>query len=295
MRTARTIAQGDLGFIEGPVFASDGTLYVTSITKGGIYRVDPDSGETVLFADTDGGGNGATADDRGGMYVAQNGGRRMWDGPVFAPAVCGVQHVAADGAISWISQDPVTPNDLRFGPDGLLYVTDPTRSLAMDDGRLWRVDPSSGASELLTSVPWFPNGLAFGPDDRLYVGDTRDGVIYVSTIADGVLSPLEPAIRMKKGHPDGLAFDADGHLVACAVDLDGQVGTVQTWTVEGEQVDEFSPGRGSFPTNLAFDPSGAPRLVLTLADLEEVLVVDDWGVGGLAPYPFRDAAGRAAA
>jgi gluconolactonase len=295
MRTARTITKGDLGFIEGPVFASDGTLYVTSITKGGVYRVDPDSGETTLFADTGGGGNGATADTEGGLLLAQNGGRRMWDGPVFAPVTCGIQRIGADGSISWLNQDPVTPNDLRFGPDGLLYVTDPTRSLAMDDGRLWRIDSRTGASELLISVPWFPNGLAFGPDDRLYVGDTRDGIIYVSTIDDGRLSPLEPAIRMSKGHPDGLAFDANGHLVACAVDLDGQVGTVQTWTVDGEQVDEFSPGRGSFPTNLAFDPSGAPSLVLTLADLEEVLVIDDWGVGGLAPHPFRDRADGASA
>lgn len=287
MRTVSTLSQGGLGFIEGPVYASDGRLFVTSITQGGVYRIH-DDGTSELFADTSGGGNGATAIAGGELLLAQNGGRRMWEGPVFLPRTTGIQRIGADGAISWLSQDPITPNDLRLGPDGMLYVTDPTRSMAMNDGRLWRIDPVIGAAELLVSVPWFPNGLVFGPDDRLYVGDTRDGVIYVTEIAaDGTIAPLEPVIRMAKGHPDGLAFDANGHLVACAVDLDGGIGTVQTWSVDGQSVDEFTVGRGSFPTNLAFHPSGDDRVVLTFADLEEVVMVEGWGVGGLAPHPFR--------
>jgi gluconolactonase len=287
--TARTICKGGIGFIEGPVFSSDGTLYVTSITQGGIYRMEFD-GSATLFADTNGGCNGATAGANGELYVAQNGGRRIWEGPVFPPATCGVQRIDADGTVTWISQDPITPNDLRFGPDGMLYVTDPTRRMTMDDARIWRIDPTTGASELLISVPWFANGIAFGPDDRCYVADTGNGVIHAAYIQAGVLGPLEPVIRLRHGHPDGLAFDSDGNLVMCAVDLDGGIGSVQTWTVDGEPVSEFSLGRGSLPTNLAFDPGGAPSIVLTFADLEEVVLVEDWGTSGFPPYPFRGSA-----
>jgi len=286
-RSVRTIAQGGLGFIEGPVFAADGTLYVTSITQGGVYRVDLD-GAVDLFADTGGGCNGATAAYDGSLLLAQNGGRRMWDGPVFPPATTGIQRIGEDGGITWVSQDPITPNDLRLGPDGLLYVTDPTRSLAMNDGRLWRIDPDNGAAELLVSVPWFPNGITFGPDDRLYVGDTGEGVVYAAEVGpDGALGTLEPAVTLVHGHPDGIAFDANGDLVVCAVELDGAPGTVQTWALDGQQVDEFVLGRGSFPTNLSFVPDGSDTVILTFADLEEVVVVENWGVGGLAPHPFR--------
>lgn len=286
MPTARTLCTGGIGFVEGPVFGSDGTLYVTSITQGGVYRVEFD-GTTTLFADTNGGCNGATAGVHGELYVAQNGGRRIWEGPVFPPATCGIQRVDPDGTVTWINQDPITPNDLRFGPDGMLYVTDPTRSMAMDDGRIWRIDATTGASELLISVPWFPNGIAFGPDDRLYVGDTRDGVIYAAPVEAGVLGALEPVIRLDHGHPDGLAFDADGHLVVCAVNLDGGIGTVQTWTLDNEPIGEFSLGRGSLVTNLAFDPGGDRSIIVTIADLEEVVLVEDWGASGFPPYPFR--------
>lgn len=286
-RSVRTLAQGGLGFIEGPVFGADGTLYVTSITQGGIYRIGED-GAVSLFADTNGGGNGATAAADGGLLLAQNGGRRMWDGPVFPPATTGIQRIDPDGTIRWISQDPISPNDLRLGPDGLLYVTDPTRSLALDDGRLWRIHPETGDAELLVSVPWFPNGITFGPDERLYVGDTGQGVVYAAEIGeDGVLGPLEPVITLAHGHPDGIAFDANGDLVICAVELEGEPGTVQTWTLAGEQVDEFGLGRGSFPTNLSFLPDGSDTVIITFADLEEIVVVEHWGVGGLLPHPFR--------
>lgn len=286
MRNYRTVTSGGVGFIEGPVFAGDGTLYITSITKGGIYRIEAD-GTPTLFADTNGGGNGATVDADGTLFLAQNGARRMWDGPVFPPAACGIQRIGIDGAITWLNQDPITPNDLRFGPDGMLYVTDPTRDPRMNDGRMWRIDSNSGNSELLVSVPWFPNGLAFGPDDRLYIGDTGKGIIYAAAIEDGVLQPLEPVIQLDHGHPDGLAFDDNGNLIACAVDLNGGIGSIQTYTPTGEKVDEFCIGRGSFPTNIAFHPGQDQTLVVTFADLEEVLFVEEWGSNGLPPYPFR--------
>ena len=286
MHDYRVVASDGMGFIEGPVFADDGTLYITSITKGGVFKVS-DEGIVTLFADTGGGGNGAAVGDDGVIFVAQNGRRRVSEGPVFHPVETGIQRVDPSGVVSWLTQDPITPNDLAFGPDGMLYVTDPTRTPKMNDGRMWRIDPITGAAELLESVSWFPNGIAVGPDDRIYVGDTRDGVVYAGELtADGQWRAMNPVLHLDNAHPDGLAFDECGNILACSVDFDGGLGSVQTYSLDGRKLDEFSIGRGSFPTNLAFHPRLKNTLVVTFADLEEVLYVD-WACGGLQVPPFR--------
>ncbi len=283
VRTHRILASG-LGFLEGPVIGDDGSLYVTSLSQGGIYRVD-DDGSTTLVADTNGGCNGATFGRDGVLFIAQNGGRRLSDGPAFPPANCGVQRLDPDGTVSWLTQDPICPNDLCFGPDGMLYVTDPTRSPAMNDGRVWRIDSTSGESELLMSIPWFVNGLAWGPDDRLYLASTGESTIYVSDLVGGSLTPPEVKVRMSHGNPDGLAFDANGNLVIGALAYDSGLGSIQTWTLAGRQLDEFSMDRGRLCTNLAFTSDDA--LVITYGDLGEVVKVDGWGVAGQPLYPAR--------
>ena len=63
-----------------------------------------------------------------------------------------------------------------FGPDGLLYFTDPHNweddlATKLRTGRVCRTT-LDGAVELLCEVPRFPNGIAFGPDDRLYVAQS---------------------------------------------------------------------------------------------------------------------------
>ena len=68
----RVIAEG-VGRCEGPVWRPDGTLVVTSMTHGRLYRVAPD-GVTAL-AETGGEPNGLAIGADGSMYVAQAGAR----------------------------------------------------------------------------------------------------------------------------------------------------------------------------------------------------------------------------
>jgi len=64
-------------FGEGPVWCDDGTagsLVVTSVCDGVLWRIDVASGAKSLVADVDGGANGAALCADGGFLVTQNGG-----------------------------------------------------------------------------------------------------------------------------------------------------------------------------------------------------------------------------
>lgn len=277
-----------VGFCEGPVFHSSGNRVVVSLDHGCVYRIGDGGAEQLAV--TGGGPNGATEGSDGRLYIAQNGG--AWPGRR-TPAVStgGIQVVGPDGDVDWLTQDPISPNDLCFGPDGYLYVTDPTRNGRRDDGRLWRCDPQTGETELLGSVGWYPNGIGFGPErDAVYVASTGDATIKRLEITASGLGGAEPVIRMRTGRPDGFAFDVDLNLVIAAVgDDEHSRGSVQTWSLEGELLDEFHPGDGSYVTNVAL--SSDAELMVTDASGSRVVSVD-WPKAGLPLYPFRKHEGR---
>ena len=70
---AEVVCDG-IRFGEGPVWCDDGTLVVTSVAEGALYRVEPEQNRAELFADTGGGANGAALAADGSILVTQNGG-----------------------------------------------------------------------------------------------------------------------------------------------------------------------------------------------------------------------------
>ena len=111
----------DIGFTEGPVLCRDGSVAAVAIDRGQVTRTR--DGTATVLAETGGGPNGLVEGETG-FYVAQNGG--IW--PATMKGAPGVQFISASGEVSLLAGDMVAPNDLAFGPDGFLYVTDPTRS-----------------------------------------------------------------------------------------------------------------------------------------------------------------------
>lgn len=276
----QVLAKG-LGFTEGPVVAEDGTIYITSLTQGRVYRLV--EGRAEVHAEVGGGPNGATIDTDGTLYVAQNGGRSTRNGPRWTPdSVGGIQRVSPAGEVSWVTREPISPCDLCIGPDGLIYATDATRAPGTSNGRLWRIDPRDGATELLRSVPWFPNGIGFGIDDFLYVASTH-ALQILRVDADSGTEKVVIQLTECSG-PDGFAFDREGNIVIAAIGYEGERGSIQTWSMDGKMIDIFYPGDSRAYTNVAFTPNG--DLVITDASTGEAIIAAGWG-NGLPLHPFR--------
>jgi len=276
------IVASGLGHCEGPLLTQAGGIAVASMSHGCVYRIE--GGVPVVHGDTDGGPNGLVETASGEILAAQLG----WRGQVRPGSrlTGGIQAVAVDGAVRWITQDPVSPNDLCLGPDGLLYFTDPSRK-PFRDGRLWRCDVESGEAQILFSLPWYPNGIGFGLEsDALYVADTSGRRIVRYPFAPGGrLGPEETFCEIPYGMPDGFAFDREGTLVVCSVDLDNNPGEIQTFDRHGALLARHRPGPSSLYTNVAIDDSG--MAFVTETETGQLLAIKGLCGPGLPLFPFR--------
>jgi len=286
-REVRVVAT-DVGFSEGPVVLQDGRIAFVSVDLGNLYAVADVAGSVEgpeRLVSIGGGLNGAAEGPDGRVYLAHNGGRGG-SARGMRTSTGGVKAYKPLGIVDWLTTDPISPNDLAFGPDGLLYVTDPTRRPSRDDGRIFRVSVETGTAELLCSVPWYPNGIAFGPeDDAVYVADTLKSQIVRFAVSSSGLGKEELVVQMEHGRPDGFCFDSEGNLVIAAIGDEGESGDIQTWSREGRLVDLFDPRAGQVVTNVAI--SGDRRCVITAAGIGQIVVVDNWPAAGLELHPFR--------
>ncbi|MBN1400588.1 MAG: SMP-30/gluconolactonase/LRE family protein [Anaerolineae bacterium] len=278
---------------EGPVLLPDGSWAVVEMgaDRGCVTRISADGRSRRVIART-GRPNGLALDRHGVLWVAESA----------DPALI---RLTLDGETTLVATacegEPfLFPNDLAFGPDGALYMTDSGilidewepggvlrddyRELAID-GRVFRIDTNSGQVTKLDGGIRFANGLAFGRDGDLYVAETVTGWLYRYPWRDGHVSGprqrfanvIDPQAPPGFKGPDGLKFAANGELYVAVV---GQ-GDVTVLSPHGEVVRRLRTG-GGFPTNLAFGPAGSGRLYVT--EIEQgVLEVHDVGVDGVPP------------
>lgn len=270
---------------EGPISLIGGNCIITEMDIGAITHITSD-GECSNIAFT-GLPNGLAIGADGRLWVAD-----AVDRALLA--------VSPDGRVDTISRGDdsetfLLPNDLCFGPDGMLYMTDSGILLAemraalspMDayrmpfDGRLYRIDPRTGRSEILDRGFRLTNGIAFGPEgEYLYVAETltgnilkyRTGQWQQEYYGNVMLRPPESFGRI--AGPDGMAFDKEGRLYVAVI----AQGDVTVLDCNGKQSLHIQlPGDN--PTNLAFDADGAGQILVTESARGQVLQMQIGTVG----------------
>jgi gluconolactonase len=259
-----------LGFTEGPVWLPDDRVALTSISHGCVYIVDPRDGALERI-DTGGGPNGLACSADGTLYVAQNGG--AWGAS--GAAEPGVQ-VITGSRVDYLVEGLDAPNDLTFGPDGRLWITDTRGEFDISTpgaglpGHVYATDVDSGDTrQVIDDGPVFINGLGFDRDgSRLLVTATLSSQLLSYVISpDGAVGAPEIVHTFADGWPDGMTVSAHGDYWVALTAAD-RIDVVDAW---GRCVAEIALPAGSLPTNVCIGGRRSDELFVTAANSESLL------------------------
>lgn len=270
---ASGIFAADVGAPEGPVAMPDGSMYVTEMSNTTLNVTHLSvTGERRVVTHTKGRPNGLAIDGDGLLWIAEAGLRALI---CIEPGGREVKRLEGDDRHGRF----YFPNDLVFGPDGHLYMTD--SGMAMEDfldgqnfaagymdfawdGRVYQIDPKTlRIVRVIDRAIRFTNGIAFGPDNTLYANASFPGDIYRYDIF-GSADParelfgnvLQPDDQDGFKGPDGMKFGTDGRLY-CTVY--GQR-NVTVLDADGRVAERMALD-GPSPTNLCFARTGRRILV----------------------------------
>jgi gluconolactonase len=250
---AEIVSRG-IRFLEGPVWCDDGTLLVTGVGDGLLYRVWPDGGRREIFADVGGGPNGAAPCSDGGVLVTQNGGfdfsRLVDDAPRVRPAQPGIQRVTPAGQISYLVREGLNaPNDLVITPEGTVVFTDPGPYPPPDPpiARVMSLSPSGELHEVAGNFQYC-NGIGIEPGETIVVVEQRG---LMRLLPDGGREWVIETLGKSAG--DGFCLDVEGNFYVAV----GREHGVRVVSPKGEQLDFLGVSGEGIVTNCCF---GGPQL-----------------------------------
>lgn len=250
-------------FLEGPSFDRAGNLYVTDLAHGRIFRISPER-EWSVFADYDGQPNGLKLHKDGRIFVADR-----KNGIVVFDSTTGARIADAQGRDRHAFQGL---NDLSFGGNGDLYVTDPGDSgMHEPTGAVYRLRRTGERDLIWPGLP-YPNGLVL---------DRGETVLHTAiTRTNRVMSfPLQPDregsprarlfIQLTGGPtgPDGMAIDAEGNIAV----VHAGFGTVWVFSAMGEPKWRIRSCAGLRTTNIAYGGPDGRSLFITEAEQGVIL------------------------
>jgi gluconolactonase len=252
-------------FLEGACFTPDGSLYVSDIPFGRVFRVSGD-GAFALVAEYDGEPNGMALGRDGRLYIADH--KR-------GLVAVDVHGGDVDFLLPRLRREGFKGlNDLAFDPAGNLYFNDQGQTGMQDPtGRIYRMNTDGTVDLIIDTVP-SPNGMAFSPDGRtLYVAVTRANQIWRLPIhPDGSCTKAGIHLHMQGGStgPDGVAMDRDGNLLVC------QCGTDSAWLFSpwGEPLYRIRSCAGHDLTSAAYGGPDGRTLFITEAQSGQILATE---------------------
>lgn len=216
---------------EGPAYFPAGRYLIWSdIPNNRIMRYDETDGSVSVFREPSNNTNGHTVDREGRLVSCEHLGRR-------------VSRTEHDGSITvladrWNGKRLNSPNDVVVKSDGSIWFTDPAYGIDWDyEGaraeseigacNVYRIDPASGAVDLVADDFKRPNGLAFSPDEsKLYIADTgashfENGPRHIRAFnVEGgrTLKGGDIFATCTNGMFDGFRCDEDGRIWTSAAD-----------------------------------------------------------------------------
>jgi gluconolactonase len=245
----------NLNFPEGPAWDGKGSLYVSSCYGGYILKISGEESEVFIdslssmIKQT----NGLTIGSDGKIYACDFG-----NGLILKIHTDKRVEVLSDG---FMGKRYNRPNDLAFYKNGDLFFTDPkTWGPDKPDGRLFRLNPSSGEVELIKDSLCFPNGIAFSLDwNKMYLCESaRTRILEFELDKNGSIISERVFADLPGGDPDGLALDEEGNLYAAH--FGG--GAVYVFSPDGKQKEKIiTPGKK--PSNIEFGGEELKTLFLT--------------------------------
>ena len=263
---------------EGPVWdEKEKRLLFSDVPKNTIYQWKEGDTEATVFMKPSGytgvtnyssepGSNGLAMDDKGQLYCAEHGDRRI---SYLTPG--GGKRTLAD---NFNGKRFNSPNDLAIAHTGDVFFTDPPYGLPERENDkkfrelpfcgVYRVTPQ-GVVSLVTRDLDRPNGVALSPDNKiLYVAQSHGPLPVIMAYplkADGAIEGGKIFFNCKDlkgpGAPDGIKVDAKGNVFSTGP------GGCLIFNPEGKLLGRILCGR---PTaNIAFGENGT-RLYLTSDD-----------------------------
>lgn len=253
-------------FLEGPVFGSDGALYVADVPYGRIFRIAPDFSRWEVALQYDGEPHGlAFAAD--GRLLATDYRHGLVEIDLAAGSFTVVRDRYNGEAFHGLS-------DIAIDPDGAIWFSDSGRtSLSDPTGRLFRLDPDGALHCAVDCIP-YPNGIAFSADGRLaFVAATRANAVWqLQRRFAGGTPPMAGLFAQLSGGlgPDGLAVAPTGEIAI----VHAQAG--QVWLLDplGHPLRRVTTPSGLWTTAARFGGRDGRTLYIVEAQAGAILIHD---------------------
>ena len=243
---------GNFQFTEGPVWMPETkTLIFSDIPAAKLMQWTAEKGVSEYRVSEN--ANGNTRDTEGRLVTCQHTGRNL-------------VRTEADGKVTVLvdshgGKKLNSPNDAVVKSDGTVWFTDPPYGVPKGQSReqegnwVYRFDPATKQTTVVSRDFDMPNGLAFSPDEkRLYIADSGKGqrVAAFDVKPDGTLST---AVWSAQGGSDGLRVDVKGNIYTTARD------GVRIYNPEGKQLATIAVPEA--PANCAFGGADFQTLFIT--------------------------------